>query len=68
MLQMQGKRIEDVRKLRTLARHLGTDGWVADAEYFISTSSGYSWEDIPELVIGRSVYDNWLVLHKIQGM
>ncbi|KAK3579568.1 hypothetical protein CHS0354_010454 [Potamilus streckersoni] len=31
-------------------------------DYFI-TSSSYPWKDIPEVVIGRRAYDNWLVLN-----
>ncbi|KAK3599738.1 hypothetical protein CHS0354_037211 [Potamilus streckersoni] len=31
-------------------------------DYFI-TSASYPWKDIPDIVIGRKAYDNWLVLN-----
>ncbi|KAK3599742.1 hypothetical protein CHS0354_037217 [Potamilus streckersoni] len=31
-------------------------------DYFI-TSASYPWKDIPDIVIGRRAYDNWLVLN-----
>ena len=30
-------------------------------EYFISTHNGYPWNTIPDFVVGRAAYDNWLV-------
>ena len=30
-------------------------------DYFISTHSGYPWDSIPDFVVGRVGYDNWLV-------
>ena len=30
-------------------------------DYFISTHSGFPWESIPDFVVGRVGYDNWLV-------
>ncbi|KAK3600954.1 hypothetical protein CHS0354_004163 [Potamilus streckersoni] len=35
----------------------------SDAEDYFITSSSYPWNDIPEVVIGRRAYDNWLVLN-----
>ncbi|OWF56364.1 uncharacterized protein LOC110448150 [Mizuhopecten yessoensis] len=34
--------------------------WAED--YFVTTEN-YPWKDIPEVVIGRRAYDNWLVLN-----
>ena len=34
-------------------------------DYFISTSRGYPWETIPDFVVGRVGYDNWLVVTAI---
>ncbi|KAL3860538.1 hypothetical protein ACJMK2_010654 [Sinanodonta woodiana] len=34
-----------------------------DAEDYFITSPMYPWNDIPEIVIGRRAYDNWLVLN-----
>ncbi|ELU10507.1 hypothetical protein CAPTEDRAFT_223807 [Capitella teleta] len=30
-------------------------------DYFISTKNGFPWERVPDLVIGRPAYDNWLL-------
>ena len=30
-------------------------------DYFISTRHAFNWDDIPPFVIGRAVYDNWLI-------
>ncbi|KAL3860511.1 hypothetical protein ACJMK2_010648 [Sinanodonta woodiana] len=35
----------------------------SDAEDYFIASSSYPWNDIPEIVIGRRAYDNWLVLN-----
>ncbi|KAL3860529.1 hypothetical protein ACJMK2_010647 [Sinanodonta woodiana] len=35
----------------------------SDAEDYFITSSSYPWIDIPEVVIGRRAYDNWLVMN-----
>ena len=31
-------------------------------DYFISTRNGYPWSTIPDFVVGRIAYDNWLVV------
>ena len=31
-------------------------------DYFISTRNGYPWSTIPDFVVGRTGYDNWLVV------
>ena len=31
-------------------------------DYFISTRNGYPWSTIPDFVVGRVAYDNWLVV------
>lgn len=31
-------------------------------DYFISTKNGYPWDTIPDFVVGRVGYDNWLVV------
>ena len=61
MVQVQDKQIMAVDQLKGLAEQMGTDGWVADADYFITMNNGYPWADIPKVLIGRSGYDNWLV-------
>ncbi|XP_052818627.1 uncharacterized protein LOC128244645 isoform X2 [Mya arenaria] len=45
-----------------IAKDRGTlfNGWAED--YFITTRS-FPWHDMPEVVIGRRAYDNWLVFH-----
>ncbi len=47
--------------LRELAAAGGTDGWVAAEDYFISSRDGFPWHKIPNVVIGRVAYDNWMV-------
>ncbi|KAK3600957.1 hypothetical protein CHS0354_004166 [Potamilus streckersoni] len=37
--------------------------FLVDAEDYFITSPSYPWNDIPEIVIGRRAYDNWLVLN-----
>ena len=37
----------------------------AAQDYFISTKDGYDWRNIPDFVVGRVGYDNWLVVHAI---
>ena len=34
-------------------------------DYFISTRNGYPWSTIPDFVIGRITYDNWLVANAL---
>ena len=35
--------------------------FASNAEDYFITTRVYPWEDIPDLVIGRRAYDNWLV-------
>ncbi|KAK3599737.1 hypothetical protein CHS0354_037210, partial [Potamilus streckersoni] len=37
--------------------------FAAYAEDYFITSTSYPWKDIPDIVIGRRAYDNWLVLN-----
>ncbi|KAL3860536.1 hypothetical protein ACJMK2_010652 [Sinanodonta woodiana] len=37
--------------------------FLIEAEDYFITSPSYPWSDIPEVVIGRTAYDNWLVLN-----
>jgi len=34
-------------------------------DYFVTTRDGYPWADIPDFVIGRPAYDNWLVTNAL---
>ncbi|KAL3874617.1 hypothetical protein ACJMK2_037604 [Sinanodonta woodiana] len=34
-----------------------------DAEDFFITNTAFPWENIPDVVVGRVAYDNWLVSH-----
>ena len=36
--------------------------WTCAEDYFISTHNGYPWSTIPDFVVGRPAYDNWLVI------
>ena len=35
-------------------------------DYFISTHSGYPWDTIPDFVVGRVGYDNWIVANAVR--
>ncbi|KAK3085019.1 hypothetical protein FSP39_022943 [Pinctada imbricata] len=37
--------------------------FIADAEDFFITTKVYPWKEVPDLIIGRNAYDNWLVLN-----
>ncbi|CAI9729690.1 Hypothetical predicted protein [Octopus vulgaris] len=50
------------KSLRGVAREKGHLFLVNAEDYFI-TNRNYPWKDIPNLVIGRPAYDNWLVAH-----
>ena len=46
----------------------GKEPFISDAQdYFISTRDGYDWRTIPDFVVGRLGYDNWLVAHAIRA-
>ncbi|KAK3600959.1 hypothetical protein CHS0354_004168 [Potamilus streckersoni] len=49
-------------ELTTVAKKRG-ELFRIDAEDYFITSASYPWNDIPEIVIGRRAYDNWLVLN-----
>ena len=55
---------QEIRTLREVAE-LGSHGKLfgTNAEdYFITKAHGYPWQSIPDFVIGRVGYDNWLVV------
>ena len=39
--------------------------WAMD--YFITTDHSFQWQDIPDFVVGRIRYDNWLLAHAIES-
>ncbi len=53
--------IEEVTELAKNAKLFSTNA----EDYFISTRDGYPWETIPDFVVGRIGYDNWLVVTAI---
>ena len=52
---------DDIRASSKKGQLFGTNA----QDYFISTSRGYPWETIPDFVVGRVGYDNWLVVTAI---
>ncbi|GAB1609618.1 uncharacterized protein LOC115217495 [Argonauta hians] len=50
------------KSLRGVVRQKGRL-FLANAEDYFITNRNYPWKDIPNLVIGRPAYDNWLVAH-----
>ena len=57
------KRNQELRNLSTVSR-LASAGKLHPSnaqDYFITTHSGFPWESIPDFVVGRVGYDNWLV-------
>ncbi len=54
-------KFEDIQEFNKQGKLFGTNA----QDYFISTPSGYPWDTIPDFVVGRVGYDNWLVVTAI---
>ena len=39
--------------------------WAMD--YFLTTAHGYPWRTVPDFVVGRIRYDNWLLAHALEN-
>lgn len=50
--------LEEVAKFGKKGKLFSTNA----QDYFISTRNGYPWKTIPDFVVGRVGYDNWLVV------
>ncbi|KAJ8308230.1 hypothetical protein KUTeg_013104 [Tegillarca granosa] len=48
--------------IRIAAKTRGTLFEIHSADYFISTKS-FPWNTVPDLVVGRPAYDNWIIGH-----
>ena len=59
---VEKKEAETWKRLSIVARSRGKLFRGLAEDYFI-TSRFYPWKDIPEVVIGRPAFDNWLVYH-----
>ncbi|XP_060083811.1 uncharacterized protein LOC132563068 [Ylistrum balloti] len=57
--------VRTVRDIEKTAHRRGKLFAVHAEDYFI-TSASYPWVNIPEVIIGRTAYDNWLVLNARQ--
>ena len=53
--------LRDVSMLRRNHKLFGDNA----QDFFISFRNGYDWSSIPDFVVGRVGYDNWLVVHAI---
>ena len=64
----QFKRNHEIHDLTSINQYVrnGTLFQVSAQDYFISTHSGYPWDSIPDFVVGRIGYDNWLVATAVQ--
>ncbi len=49
-------------QIRTMATS-GTIFMSQAMDYFISTKQGFPWSSIPQFVVGKRGYDNWIVIH-----
>lgn len=56
------KELVSYKHIEKVARERGTIFVISSEDYFI-TSNKFRWQDIPEFVIGRPAYDNWIVAH-----
>ena len=62
------EQVDSLQGVRHLARRNTAELFTKHGEdYFITTSTGFPWKDIPDFVIGRVGYDNWLVSYAIQN-
>ncbi|KAK2154772.1 hypothetical protein LSH36_258g05079 [Paralvinella palmiformis] len=52
----------NLTKLSELGRKNGSQFTTNAQDYFIATRSGFPWHQIPDFVVGRAGYDNWLVV------
>ena len=53
--------LEPVYRYATAGKLFRTDA----QDFFISTHSGFPWDSIPDFVVGRVGYDNWLVANAL---
>jgi hypothetical protein len=62
---IENKTLETLEQVQNCSQF--AHGFTSDAQdYFITTRDGFPWEDIPDLVVGRPGYDNWLVATAIR--
>ncbi|KAL3854145.1 hypothetical protein ACJMK2_013423 [Sinanodonta woodiana] len=56
------KEVSSWKELTVVAKKRGKL-FRSDAEDYFVTSASYPWHEIPDFVVGRRAYDNWLVLN-----
>ncbi len=57
--------ITSSKQIRTLAKRASM--FISNAaDYFISTRNGYPWKDMPDFVVGKRGYDNWLMMNALK--
>ncbi len=62
-----GENMDSLQAVREVASSSAAELFTKHAQdYFITTSTAFQWKDIPDFVIGRIAYDNWLVSYSIQ--
>ena len=61
----QNHEIHDLSSINQYVRN-GDLFQISALDYFISTHSGYPWDSIPDFVVGRIGYDNWLVVTAVK--
>ena len=64
----QFKRNHEIHNLTSIYQYVrnGALFQINAQDYFISTHSGYPWDSIPDFVVGRIGYDNWIVATALQ--
>ena len=58
--------LQNLKDIRTIMSKPSAELFIKDAEdYFITTRNGFPWKEIPDFVIGRVGWDNWLVTYAL---
>ena len=47
---------------KTILSHMAKLHWAIAIDYFITTHNGFPWSQVPDLVIGRAAYDQYILL------
>ena len=64
----ESEQVDSLQAVRHIARRDTAELFTKHGEdYFITTATAFPWKDIPDFVIGRVGYDNWLVSYAIQN-
>ncbi|KAL3855430.1 hypothetical protein ACJMK2_014641 [Sinanodonta woodiana] len=62
VLNVTSEEVREINGIKESARSRGSLHYIYAEDYFI-TNTHFPWDKIPEFVIGRAGYDNWIVGH-----